>query len=663
MARSQSVFSFFLPNQRRRRIPTPPYAPQAAPVVEGLNNAFAVVDALDVSDEVKENFKKDLTGAFKISAKARPGYEEGRVGPVEVNLIDLVTNPVETVWTTLNKAFTMESPAISVAWEIPESTVWKNGFQKVWVDKGGNQVIPPALQAATLRWAEGAGLRVTRLVAEKSGLRGNPALIYIMSNRLIESYRALSPTPQTQQRIAQLETFAAQAKGVADMIGGELDNIKILSEQIEGALKSGDLKKWNELRGFLDAAYKDMDGLQKAYSKSIDPKVREGVIKEFEYHSSGLIANTPEAQYWRYWNHRNQFYSALNVLRTYRKDHFSGVARVYVWQELTKKLFKEDTWRYYLYPPNLIKKVVEKAVGDRLKPILTQITNLRAAVTKFWSQTAKAWMKKTLQWLGEKLGLKALGALLGSAVPGAGTLLGAMVGAVASFLGDIVIEKLGKASVELLKIVGLALVGAVGFFTLFAIAIVTLISIVLSNKPYPWEATAGEIDCDQAATATSSCVLSKEIVKGIADRWSPSVKPDENHVNECYNDVIAKSKAAGVDPRLAMATWLNESDASNYELYKRLGEPPQDFGIPSQAGNGFTIQITSFLGFVKRSQSAYPACYQGQSQAAGFFRAFCTVGRESFGVGTCPNLTDAGKKCVDKYLKVYGFVNAGGTCN
>jgi hypothetical protein len=158
-------------------------------------------------------------------------------------------------------------------------------------------------------------------------------------------------------------------------------------------------------------------------------------------------------------------------------------------------------------------------------------------------------------------------------------------------------------------------------------------------------------------------VKSKSEVKSIADRWGANVNPDENHVNECYSDVIAKSKSAGVDPRIAMAIWLNESNASNYELYKRLGVPPEDFGIPSQKGKGFTVQINSFLGFYKSSHTTYASCYTGRSDSVGFFRAFCTAGRASFGVGSCPNLTSVGDECVNGYVGVYNTINAGGSCN
>ncbi|MDP1710407.1 MAG: hypothetical protein Q8L46_00475, partial [candidate division WWE3 bacterium] len=275
-------------------------------------------------------------------------------------------------------------------------------------------------------------------------------------------------------------------------------------------------------------------------------------------------------------------------------------------------------------------------------------------------------MKKGLEELTKglgRLGLKRLVAFLGKLVAKLiGTLgntvgpgVAAAAGAILAFSTDLIVDAVGG----LLKALGYLAGGLISCLILFGVGFVVLISIILANIPYPWEAGAGrlEIDCDQMATATDACVVSKEVVKGIADRWGPIVNPDENHVNECYNDVIAKLQAAGADPRVAMATWLNESNASNYELYERLGEPPQDFGIPSQAGNGFTAQITSFLNFYEQGPSTYPACYQGYGVVEGFFRTFCTAGREAYGVGTCPSLTPAGQDCVASYLGVYDMVS------
>jgi len=634
MAISQSISSFFLPS-RRRRIPTPPYAPQAAPVVESLNSALAVVDSLDVSDEVKKNFETDLKDAFMVRADRRPGYEPGKGFPTGVNLIDLATKPIKTIQTTLEKSFDMGLPALNIAWAKTDEEVWQDLFKSGWVDDQDRRVdIPISLQQAILRWNEATGVRGSRIAANQHGIMENPGLVFVMARRLNLHYSAIPGATYDENILGKISNF--------QKIGEEAE--KYVAD-IEGALARGD--------------WASADEIQKKWAENSRP-YRDSVIQEFEFLSrdGNPLANTPEARFWRYRKLRDLHYSTLNILSTYKKDGLSGVAREYVWKSVIKSVFTENkgSLRYYLYPPHAIVKIQEETIGRLLKPVLNQLTKVQTWAKKIWSQTAGKFFKKALRWLGEKLGLKALGAVIGSALPVAGTAAGAIIGAVIQFAGELAIKKI---VVPVFKIIAYSAAAAF-FFMVGTVGIVVFIAIVLSNTPYPWETAALEIDCNQSATATSSCVLPKATVKGVADHWG--VGPG-NHVNECYSDVIAKSKAAGVDPRLAMATWLNESNASNYEMYERLGEPPQDFGIPAQAGNGFTAQITSFLNFVKQSKVNYPACYQGQSQAAGFYRAFCTVGREEFGVGTCSNLTDQGKKCVAKYLNVYSFVNAGGQCN
>ncbi len=329
-----------------------------------------------------------------------------------------------------------------------------------------------------------------------------------------------------------------------------------------------------------------------------------------------------------YLRNRNIRYGVHNFLTTLRKDGVGGVFREYAWKSFTKRLGS-------LYPPNAIRAFLKKT--PILKPL--QIVNQ-------WRAQLTSLALKGITQLARKLGLgRILGAALGSALPGAGTALGAVLGAVIQFAGEVVIEKLGGV----LKLVGYTIAGAMGCVMLVLVGFVILVSIILSD----YSAAEG-IDCDQTATATDACVASKAAVKNIADNWG--VGPG-NHVEECYNDVIAKSKEVGVDPRISMTIWLNESNASNYELYKRLGEPPQDFGIPARAGDGFTAQITTFLNFYKSSHQTYASCYQGYSDAEGFFRAFCTAGREEFGVGQCPNLTGEGEDCVDIYTGVYSSIN------
>ena len=333
MAIFQNVLSFFQPSSRRRAPAPPPGTPGGEEVVESLDKALAAVDVLNLPEEVAENFKKDLKGAFKVKAKARPGYEEGRVAPVGVNLIDLVTNPVKTVWETLDESFEVGLPSISVAWETPGSKIWKNGFDSVWLDDNGNQVVPLSLQTATLRWTKATGLRVTRMAAEEGGIKSNPGLIYMMGKGLRAHYQAQGlPIPSFGGK--NLDVIVNEAKNAADKIHVELLKVKDptkakdLTKEAEDALNSRDIKRWGELQGEIEEHNTNAANIQRDYSKSgrkvprnvkeAALKEREGVIGTFEYHvSDGKdFANTPEAKYWRYWNYRNQgllnpFFSGL----------------------------------------------------------------------------------------------------------------------------------------------------------------------------------------------------------------------------------------------------------------------------------------------------------------------------------------------------------------
>ncbi len=185
-----------------------------------------------------------------------------------------------------------------------------------------------------------------------------------------------------------------------------------------------------------------------------------------------------------------------------------------------------------------------------------------------------------------------------AAVPATGP-LGPVIAAIINFVvTEIIIEKIGGV----LKIVGYVLVGVLGCVMLTLIGFVVLLSIILSDVSYPWEKVSTEVDCNQSATATDSCVHSKSVIKGIADGWGVG---EGNHVEECYNDVIAKAKAAGVSPAFAMAIWLNESNASNYNV------SVEDFGVHSSSVRGFTAQIGKFLSYPDASPANYPQCFDG----------------------------------------------------
>lgn len=118
---------------------------------------------------------------------------------------------------------------------------------------------------------------------------------------------------------------------------------------------------------------------------------------------------------------------------------------------------------------------------------------------------------------------------------------------------------------------------------------------------------APEVNCDQAAPDISiSKMIGKEAAYDLALRWSPGltdVKKD-NHVRECYNDVVRRAQNAGVNPAFALMIWINESNGSNYDISL------QDFGINLKSLEGdFNKQIERFLQLPKSYKANYAKCF------------------------------------------------------
>jgi len=627
MAIFQNIFGFFLPNQRRSRAAGGGGAPTDAATERIISGVDKVIEPFNAPDYVTEYLTDDLKSAFDVKGKARPGYEPGRVPPARFNLVDFVTDPLETTWKTVKTPFETKFEQLvytpdDFLSQLDEA-VWNHLYTTEW--KG---VVPYSTQQVVARWNESKNnpVKIVRNLATRA-VRENPGIIFMKA-------RALASLG------VPLKADIAAAEGYENLLSEAL-------QKAEDASKKGEYEK-------ADRYWRTADNLQRRFKRE-GKEISKETDREFRRLSrkGGPLYNTSEARFIRYWESRNLHYATLGFLRTYRKDGFWGVVKVYGWGYVKDKI--KDF--YYATQLNTLvnniagKLGVTKLLG-KLGGVQTYLKRLRAG---FW---LKKGLKKVGTWLIEKLGLgELIGSIIGTAGGGPlGTAVGAVIGAIVQFAAEVVVEKLGGV----MKIVGFVLAGVVGFFALFGIAIITLLSVILGNHPYPWEAAATEVDCNTAATATSSCVASKEQVEDLAVRW---IGGPGNNVEACYNDVIAKAQAAGVDPRVVMAIWVHESNASNYDLYASLGEPPQDFGIPSQAGNGFTVQINSFINFYKNSRTAYASCYAGKSDAEGLFRAFCTAGRAEFGVGSCPNITSAGQACVNSYFVAYNAINAGGSCN
>ena len=579
MAVSGNVFSFFLPS-RRRRVRTPPYAPETAPVVESLNTAFAAVDELDLSEHVAENFKKDFQAAFEVKATPRPGYEPGKIVPVKVSVLDFVSNPAEAAWETLNNALAMPPIALDTAWREPEKEVWKKAFEKVWMKQEGEEVVPAIpyiVQEATQRWTEKTGIRITRMMAESKGLRNNPGLTRMMAQSIQRHYE---PFPSAQNKIQELQKVIDKSHHAefVEPIKVELRDGKVITVNgIDGALKTADkFEKSGDYRN-AEACWKAGGDSQGNWGKNNEGD-SERTIREFEYLSSvdKNFAATPEARYWSYWKQRNLHYQTLNLLGTYKKDGLSGVARFYAWMPIKNWAFKEGTWRYYLYAPNVINKLREKTVDRLLKPVLNKLTDWSKVAARIWKNTVGKWAKGLLLRLGEKLGLKALGAAIGSAIPGAGTAVGVVIGAVLQFVADAAVKKI---VVPIFRILAYA-AAAMFFYMVGTVGLVILIAITLSNTLYPWEqggSAAGAqrfVQIEVKACDTTSCSYQNplRVSNGRhAIRWRVVIKNISSQTltgseftfsqGQCSNlEVSGFDLAAGGERTVTCASEFTETD-------------------------------------------------------------------------------------------------------
>lgn len=120
------------------------------------------------------------------------------------------------------------------------------------------------------------------------------------------------------------------------------------------------------------------------------------------------------------------------------------------------------------------------------------------------------------------------------------------------------------------------------------------------------EDEAGGWNCDTSVGEQNVPGLNREYGQTAADNWYKGCSQnDQNAWKQCHNDVIAKSKAACVDPIFALAIWLHESAASSYicgnEYIKAHqgcdgNECVQDFGQNIESiAQDFKAQLESFL--------------------------------------------------------------------
>jgi len=436
-----------------------------------------------------DSFKADLKDAFSSRGAYRPGYEPGAVVPVDINFIDVVTNPFG-VAKKLGQAVTDVSkwrdflPTLDPLQELgitkAERDVWKNLCTTQWAG-----AVPASLKHALSVWGDNASRYGARLVKEIQ-LKSNPGLALMMATEL-------QRFGVTQVGGVPIGTIIAEAQKaeVLQAVGEfvRADGTRVAAAGLAGCLNAAEqaaaLGRWEEADYFWGQA----DRIQRQWAGTYCGKAQSDLIAEFgrQMRLNPDLADTPAGRLWRYWQARNYRYMTLNFLKTWHDKGILDVFYQYAWTKATKKL---GLW----YPPMFINK---KIIDPLLKPLLTRLTALRTAMNRLRKKFITEPLKKAARWLIGKLGLKALGTKIGTLVgsvvaPGAGSAAGAVIGAVASFLLELVIDKLGGiikvASGIVIGAFALLLVGPMMGVMLFIILVILIFNV---NASFPGEAGPG----------------------------------------------------------------------------------------------------------------------------------------------------------------------------
>lgn len=123
------------------------------------------------------------------------------------------------------------------------------------------------------------------------------------------------------------------------------------------------------------------------------------------------------------------------------------------------------------------------------------------------------------------------------------------------------------------------------------------------NNPAPGSKA---INCNKSAADPGNTpgLLSKETLIAEFSREFPG-----NHIEDCYNDVVGRAKAAGYDPAFVMAIWIEESGASDYSQFPTVA----DFGCAVNTPRAdFGAQLTCFLGLrASYAASRFDSCRVG----------------------------------------------------
>lgn len=173
------------------------------------------------------------------------------------------------------------------------------------------------------------------------------------------------------------------------------------------------------------------------------------------------------------------------------------------------------------------------------------------------------------------------------------------------------------------------------------------------SNPAPGSKT---INCNKSAPDPGSVpgLLSKATLIAEFSREFPG-----NHIGDCYNDVVARAKAAGYDPAFAMAIWIEESGASDYSQFPTVA----DFGCAVNTPRAdFGAQLTCFLGLkASYASSRFDSCRVGSGLS---MNDFLLIFSEGFNACNPSNASCYHKFCLnpqfpDRIRSFYSRVSGG----
>src|SRR3989304_7542490 len=262
MAVSGNIFSFFLPNPRRRRaLPTLPATPQEAALVKGLEEAYAAVDALNLPNEGGENFKKDLISSLDIATPptSYQGLYPGNIARLSFNLSKIFQDPVAGTVGALSK-YVGEYGSDITGYIDPSyyNDRVTGPVLKKLVGSTGSSLLPPSTSHRLEDWASAAGAPRTARLGAQEGLLDDPGLIEIWAGELASANPGLAISGVS---IADVITESGASRRTLDSLrsrsfqAARIGDWKLaddLGDQIKYELKN--FKQRLELRGVSPSA-------------------------------------------------------------------------------------------------------------------------------------------------------------------------------------------------------------------------------------------------------------------------------------------------------------------------------------------------------------------------------------------------------------------------